>query len=54
MDETQAITFRLPADLHERLRRVAFERRIPMNTIATEAIEERVARLEAESDQTDT
>ena len=54
MDEMQAITFRLPADLHERLRRIAFELRIPMNTIATDAIAERVTRLETRRGETDT
>ena len=48
MDQ-QAITFRLPGDLYERLRRVAFELRMPMNTIATEGIEARVAELEAQA-----
>jgi hypothetical protein len=38
MDETQPITFRLPADLYEWLRREAFETREPMNTIAVEAL----------------
>jgi predicted transcriptional regulator len=51
--EQQAITFRLPADLYERLRRLAFELRIPMNTIVAEAAAERVARLEASRGETD-
>lgn len=46
--EPQPITFRLPGELYERLRRVAFETRVPMNTIAAEGIERRVAELERE------
>jgi predicted transcriptional regulator len=50
MDDEQAITFRLPKPLWRRLRRVAFDLEVPMNTIATEAIEARVAQLEAETE----
>jgi predicted DNA-binding protein len=46
MDE-RAITFRLPEELHERLRRVAFDLRVSMNSIITEGTERRVAELEA-------
>ena len=48
MDE-QAITFRLPKELHRRLRRVAFDMETTMNAIAIEGIERRVAELEAEA-----
>ena len=38
------MTARLPADLHEWLRREAFELREPMNAIVVAALEERRAR----------
>jgi hypothetical protein len=38
------MTARLPADLHEWLRREAFELRAPMNSIVVAALEERRAR----------
>jgi predicted DNA-binding protein len=44
--DTQALSFRLPKALYERLRRVAFELRMPMNTIVIEGVERRVAELE--------
>jgi hypothetical protein len=47
--DTQPITFRIPIDLYERLRRVAFELRVPMSSIVLEGTEERVARLETEA-----
>jgi predicted transcriptional regulator len=34
MTETQTVTFRLPAELHERLRRLAFDLRTSMNVLA--------------------
>ena len=46
MDE-HAITFRLPKELHRRLRRLAFEMETTMVAIAIEGIEARVAELEA-------
>jgi len=36
--DTQAITIRLPKDLYERLRMVAFERRVSMASLITEAL----------------
>ena len=42
MDQ-QAITFRLPKNLYEQLRRTAFERRTSMNEIVVEGIELRLA-----------
>lgn len=47
MDDDQPITFRLPKELHRRLRRMAFDLEVSMNSIATEGIEARVAELEA-------
>jgi predicted DNA-binding protein len=44
--ETQALSFRLPVALYERLRRAAFDMRVPMNTIVTEAIEGHLNELE--------
>jgi predicted DNA-binding protein len=38
-DETQALTVRLPKPLHERLRRLAYDTRTPMNQIVIDAIE---------------
>jgi predicted transcriptional regulator len=37
-EDTQAMTIRLPAELHERLRRAAFETRVPMSQIVITAI----------------
>jgi predicted transcriptional regulator len=51
MDDEQAITFRLPKSLWRRLRQLAFDREVSMNSIATEAIEERVSKLETESER---
>lgn len=38
---TKALTLRLPDEMHEGLRREAFERRLPITTIIQEAIEHR-------------
>jgi predicted transcriptional regulator len=35
MTETQMVTIRLAVELHERLRRLAFERRTSINAIVT-------------------
>lgn len=32
--ETQAMTLRIPTDQHERLRKLAFDRRVSMNSLA--------------------
>lgn len=40
MADTQAMTVRLPADIYEKLRQVAFERRAAMNAIVTDAVTE--------------
>lgn len=45
-DETQPITFRLPADLYERLRIAAFERRVSMNQIVITAVEKELQHRE--------
>jgi predicted DNA-binding protein len=37
--DVQALTIRLPAPLHERLRRAAFDARVPMSQIVITAIE---------------
>lgn len=36
---TKALNLRLPADLHEQLRRVAYERRQSINAVIVEAVE---------------
>jgi hypothetical protein len=38
-DETQAMTVRFPPETYERLRKAAFDRREPMNTIVVRATE---------------
>ena len=38
-DDTQSMSVRFPKDLHERLRRAAFDRREHMNSIVTRAVE---------------
>ena len=43
----KAVTFRLPEDLHERLRREAFETRRPMNELVIEALAARYSLLES-------
>lgn len=48
-DDTQALTVRLPKLTHERLRRLAFEARTPMNKIAVAAIEAAIAIMEKEN-----
>jgi len=35
MTDTQAVTLRLPVEVHERLRRLAFERRTSINALVT-------------------
>jgi hypothetical protein len=45
--ETQAMSVRFPKDLYEELRRAAFERRTPMNTLVIEGTELRLAELKA-------
>lgn len=42
----KAITFRLPLDLYERLRREAFETRRPMNELVAEAVAGRYSLLD--------
>jgi predicted transcriptional regulator len=49
-DDTQPMTIRLPKPTHERLRRLAFEARTPMNQIAVAAIESAVAIMETEKE----
>ena len=44
--EQQAITFRIPKDLYERLRREAFEERRTMNEIVSETLGARYALLD--------
>jgi hypothetical protein len=41
--ETRAITFRLPLDVYENLRREAFVTRRPMNELVTESVAARYA-----------
>lgn len=41
--ESKAVTFRLPLDTYEKLRREAFERRVPMNELVVEGIQLRLA-----------
>ncbi len=43
------MTVRLPEELHKRLRRVAFDLRVSMNSIITEGTERRVTELEAKA-----
>lgn len=45
--DTQPITYRLPAELYERLRALAFKLRKPMNHIVVEAIDKHVTELES-------
>ena len=42
--DPQPITFRLPEELYEWLRRESFDTRVPMNTIVVTALEELRAR----------
>jgi predicted HicB family RNase H-like nuclease len=39
-EDMQALTIRLPRSLHQWLRRAAFDRKVPMNKIVTEAIQQ--------------
>lgn len=48
VDDTQAKTVRMPGDLYERLRRVAFERRTYQNDIIVSALRRELDRLEKE------
>jgi predicted transcriptional regulator len=48
-DDTQPMTIRLPKPTHERLRRLAFDARTPMNQIAVAAIEAAIAIMEKEN-----
>ena len=50
-DDTQALTIRLPKPTHEKLRRLAFEARTPMNQIAVAAIEAAIAIMEKEQEE---
>jgi hypothetical protein len=47
--ETQPVTFRLPEDLYEWLRREAFDAREPMNAIVVTALRELRARREGQA-----
>jgi len=40
MVDTQAMTLRLPADIYEQLRRIAFDRKTSMNALITGAVTE--------------
>jgi predicted transcriptional regulator len=44
-DDTQVMSIRLPKDLHERLRRAAFDRREPMNAIIARGAERELSAL---------
>ena len=48
MDETHAMTLRLPDDVYERLRMAAFKRRTSQTAIIREALEVRLAEIEAQ------
>lgn len=39
------MTIRLPDEVYEELRRVAFDRRVPMNEIVTDAVREHLSAL---------
>ncbi len=41
MPDIKQVNFRLPQDIYEALRLEAFERRVPMNQIIVEILEER-------------
>lgn len=43
-EDEQPITFRLPKELHERLRDAAWKRRVSMNAFVIEAIESAITR----------
>ena len=45
--ETQTMSIRLPKDLYEQLRRAAFDRRVPMNAIITEAVRDELGKAES-------
>jgi predicted DNA-binding protein len=49
VDDAHALTLRLEPDLYERLRLLAFERRVSLASIIREGTEARVAELEAEA-----
>jgi predicted DNA-binding protein len=42
-EDVQALTVRLPKPVHEKLRRVAFETRKPMNEIVVTAVEKELS-----------
>jgi predicted transcriptional regulator len=46
--KTQPITYRLPADLYERLRATAYARHISMNAIVTKAVEAELDAMDAD------
>ena len=46
-EDLRVVTLRLPAEVHERLRRLAFERRNSINALVTGYV---IAGLEAEED----
>jgi hypothetical protein len=45
----RSVTTRLPVDLHERLRRLAYERGQPIQAVMTAAISNSLGRLENET-----
>jgi predicted transcriptional regulator len=50
-EDEQPMTVRLPRDLYERLRKVAFDRREPMSVIIIEGARREVARRESEDER---
>jgi predicted DNA-binding protein len=49
VDDAHALTLRLEPDLYERLRLLAFKRRVSLASIIREGTEARLAELEAET-----
>jgi predicted DNA-binding protein len=47
VEDSHAMTIRIGPELYERLRRQAFEHRVPLSAIVREGTEKRVAELEA-------
>ena len=44
MEDMQAMTLRLPGDVYDRLRRLAFDHRVPITELVREAVDDYLAK----------
>jgi predicted transcriptional regulator len=50
-DKDHAMSIRMPDELYERIRKLAFDRRVSMSKLFRQALEDLMAKLESEAGQ---